>query len=37
VTVVGKHDEDSLNGKINAGGPRLVLRTSGGSINVRRL
>jgi len=37
VTVVGKHDEDSLNGKINAGGPKLVLRTSGGSINVRRL
>src|SRR4051794_726336 len=37
VTVVGKHNEDSLNGKINAGGPRLVLRTSGGSINVRRL
>jgi len=37
VTVQGKHDEDSLNGKINAGGPRLVLRTSGGSINVRRL
>jgi DUF4097 and DUF4098 domain-containing protein YvlB len=37
VTVQGKHDEDSLNGKINAGGPRLQLRTSGGSINVRRL
>ena len=37
VTVQGKHDEDSLNGKIGAGGPRLVLRTSGGSINVRRL
>ncbi len=37
VTVSGKHDEDSLNGKINAGGPKLVLRTSGGSINVRRL
>jgi DUF4097 and DUF4098 domain-containing protein YvlB len=37
VTVMGKHGEDSLNGKINAGGPRLVLRTSGGSINVRRL
>lgn len=37
VTVQGKHEEDSLNGKINAGGPRLQLRTSGGSINVRRL
>ena len=37
VTVVGKQDEDTLNGKINAGGPKLTLRTSGGSINVRRL
>jgi len=37
VTVMGKHGEDSLNGKINAGGPRLQLRTSGGSISVRRL
>lgn len=37
VTVTGKHGEDSLNGKIGAGGPRLTLRTSGGSINVRRL
>jgi len=35
VTVQGKQDDDSLVGRINGGGPRLVLRTSGGGITVR--
>jgi hypothetical protein len=37
VTIQGHHDEDTLTGKINGGGPRLLLRTSGGSIAVKRL
>jgi len=36
ITVQGTHDDDSLVGRINGGGPRLVLRTSGGGIVVRR-
>ena len=36
VTVQGSQDDDSLRGRINGGGPRLVLRTSGGGISVRR-
>lgn len=36
ITVQGTHDDDSLVGRINGGGPRLVLRTSGGGITVRR-
>jgi Toastrack DUF4097 len=36
VTIQGTRDDDSLVGRINGGGPRLVLRTSGGGITVRR-
>lgn len=35
ITIQGTQDEDSLEGKINGGGPRLVLRSSGGGIRVR--
>lgn len=37
MTVLGKQTEGTLNGKINGGGPRLTLRTSGGDIRVRKL
>jgi DUF4097 and DUF4098 domain-containing protein YvlB len=36
VTMVGKHSDDSLVGKINAGGPQLVLRSSGGGITITK-
>ena len=36
VTVLGKQSDSSLNGKVNGGGPKLVLRSSGGDIHVRR-
>jgi len=35
VTVQGVLDDDSLHGRINGGGPKLVLRTSGGGIRVK--
>ncbi|MBN2030957.1 hypothetical protein JW824_12025 [bacterium] len=37
VTVQGILNKQSLVGKINGGGPQLVLRTSGGSIYIRKL
>lgn len=37
ITVTGSQDRDSLEGKINGGGPRLVLRTSGGGITLARM
>jgi hypothetical protein len=37
ITVMGKVSDDALSGKVNGGGPRLVLRSSGGGIHVRRL
>jgi DUF4097 and DUF4098 domain-containing protein YvlB len=37
VTLLGKQSDSSLEGKINGGGPRLVLRSSGGDIKVRKL
>ena len=37
ITIQGKQDDDSLQGSINGGGPKLVLRTSGGGIRVRNL
>lgn len=37
VTIQGRQDDDSLLGKINGGGPRLVLRSSGGGIHIKRL
>lgn len=36
ITVQGKQDDDSLVGKINGGGPKLVLRSSGGGVRVRK-
>ena len=37
VTLLGKQNDSSLEGKINGGGPKLVLRSSGGDIRVRKL
>lgn len=37
VTLLGKQGESSLEGKINGGGPRLVLRSSGGDIRLKKL
>lgn len=37
ITVRGKQDDDSLQGQINGGGPKLTLRTSGGGIRVKSL
>jgi DUF4097 and DUF4098 domain-containing protein YvlB len=37
VTVQGTQDEDTLQGRINGGGPQLVLRTSGGGIRIKSL
>ena len=36
ITIQGTRDNDSLVGRIGGGGPRLVLRTSGGGIHIRR-
>ncbi len=37
ITVMGKISDDALSGKVNGGGPRLVLHSSGGGIHVRKL
>lgn len=37
VTVQGTQDDDSIRGRINGGGPKLVLRSSGGGIRVKGL
>lgn len=37
VTVLGKQTESTLHGQINGGGPKLVLRSSGGDIRVRKM
>jgi len=37
VTVQGTQDDDSIQGRIGAGGPKLVLRSSGGGIRVRSM
>lgn len=37
VTIQGTKDRDSLRGRIGSGGPRLVLRSSGGGIRINRL
>ncbi|MEA2235891.1 MAG: hypothetical protein QOC81_615 [Thermoanaerobaculia bacterium] len=36
VTILGKQNDSSLNGKLNGGGPRLVLRSSGGDIRLEK-
>ena len=37
VTLLGHQRESALEGKINGGGPKLVLRSSGGDIRIRKL
>jgi DUF4097 and DUF4098 domain-containing protein YvlB len=37
LTVLGTQSDGSLSGKMNGGGPRLVLRASGGDIRLRKL
>jgi DUF4097 and DUF4098 domain-containing protein YvlB len=37
VTVQGTQEDDSLQGRVNGGGPKLVLRTSGGGIKVKSM
>jgi hypothetical protein len=36
VTILGKQNDSSLNGKLNGGGPKLVLRNSGGDIRLEK-
>jgi DUF4097 and DUF4098 domain-containing protein YvlB len=36
VTILGKQEDSSLNGKFNGGGPKLVLRSSGGDIRLEK-
>jgi hypothetical protein len=37
VTLLGKQSDSTLNGKLNGGGPRVVLRSSGGDIRLRKM
>lgn len=37
VTVMGRQDDDSLRGTIGSGGPKLVLRSSGGGVRIKPL
>ena len=37
VTLLGKQSDSTLEGKLNGGGPRVVLRTSGGDIRLRKM
>lgn len=37
VTIQGRQDDDQISGKVNGGGPKLVLRTSGGGVRVKPL
>jgi hypothetical protein len=37
VTILGRQSDSTLNGKMNGGGPKLVLRSSGGDIKVRKM
>lgn len=37
ITIYGRQDRNELKGQINGGGPKLVLRTSGGGIRVKGL
>lgn len=37
VTVSGSHNEHELRGKLNAGGPPLIVRTNDGSIRLERM
>jgi hypothetical protein len=35
ITISGSQDDDAIRGSINGGGPKLVVRTSGGGIRVK--
>ena len=37
VTLLGRQNESAIEGKINGGGPKLMLRSSGGDIRIRKL
>ncbi len=37
ITLLGRQSQSGLEGKINGGGPKLVLRSSGGDIRLRKL
>ncbi len=37
VMLLGRQNESAIEGKINGGGPKLVLRSSGGDIRIRKL
>lgn len=37
VTLLGRQSESRIEGKVNGGGPKLVLRSSGGDIRIRKL
>lgn len=37
IQVLGKQSEDSLVGKVNGGGPKLYVRSSGGGISLKRM
>jgi len=37
ITIQGRQNESEIAGKINGGGPKLVLRSSGGDIRIRKL
>ena len=36
ITILGKQNDSSLNGKLHGGGPKLVLRSSGGDIRLEK-
>jgi hypothetical protein len=37
IQVLGKQSDESLVGKVNGGGPKLYVRTSGGGISLKRM
>ena len=37
VALLGKQNDSTLSGKVNGGGPKIVLRSSGGDIHLRKL
>lgn len=37
ITIIGKVERTSINGKVNGGGPELVLSTSGGAVEIKNL
>lgn len=37
VTLLGRQNESRIEGKVNGGGPKLMLRSSGGDIRIRKM